>query len=67
MFGREEKEWREYTGVRWSAEKCYHIVFLPTFFMEKKNDEVRGSGSGGLALTQYHAIMAGSSKFANMV
>lgn len=64
MFGREEKDWREYTRVRWSAEKCPHIGFLPTFFMVKS--EVWGTGSG-LASIQYLAIVAGSSKFANMV
>ena len=59
-FGREENEWREYTRVWWSAENCLPIdVFMV-------NNQVRRTGSDGLALMQYHAIMAGNSKFVNI-
>ena len=47
-----------------SAEKCFHIGFTNVFMVKS---EVGGTGGYGLALIQYHAIMAVSSKFANMV
>ena len=52
-FGREEKEWGEYTQV----------YFLLAFYGKH---EVRRTRSDGLALIEYYAIMAGSSKFSNI-
>lgn len=41
------------------CKKCLHVFVA--------SSEVRGTGSDGLALIQYHAIMAGSAEFANMI
>ena len=54
--------------VYWSVMECRevfsHRLFTDVFMVKS---EVGGTMIDGLALIQYHAIMAGSSKFANMV
>ena len=45
-------------------QKVYSSPFTDVFMAKS---EVGGTESDGLALIQYHAIMAGSSRFANMV
>ena len=78
MFGKDENDWREYewyseekernVRVYWSVMECRevfsHRLFTDVFMVKS---EVGGTMIDGLALIQYHAIMAGSSKFANMV
>lgn len=45
-------------------EVLTHQLFIDVFVA---SSEVRGTGSDGLALIQYHATMAGSAEFANMI